>query len=154
MKSLKTTVKILSLLLVFVLAGCSSAPVLSVDNQEWRLQTAAKLNSKTEDYTLIARSSEWNTDDETVHIADIVLSAKDGVITVTDRETQKTYTGTYKKSKSSQNAGTIYEIRIENLSGYGTAAFTEYGDGTKIPTFPLTLIDGDIQYALYFQAKA
>lgn len=141
--------------MVFVLCtvtffGCGNR--VDIDEHEWHLQVAHRLNTATQTQTLLARHENWTTEDDTVPVVDVVLVAQNGKITITDKGTDKTYTGTYQKTQSGVGES-VYELTVEGLSGHGTVAFTTYADGAKTPTFPFALIEGDMQYSLHFQAE-
>ena len=156
MKSSKLLMFILGFVMVFTLAGCNNSSdnstVVSIDGHEWHLQVANELNIKNEANTLIARDDTWVTEDTDAPVVDVILVAKNGKLTITDKDSEKTYSGAYKEMESTQD-GTIFEITIGSLSGHGTVSVTKYLDGTEIPTFAISIVDGDTQYALQFQGK-
>lgn len=133
------------------LFGCGNA--LTADEFEWRLQTAHTFDAQTQTLTIIARDEKWAAENTAAPVVDVALVAKDGVITITDNGAKRAYTGTYEKIQSGNKGETVYKLTVGRLSGQGTVAYTQYDDGTKQPTFPVALIDGNIQYSLFFYAK-
>lgn len=138
------------ILCLFSLAGCGNK--IAITEYEWQLQVAHKLNTETMESTMLAGVESWVNTDESASVVDVVLVAKDGTITITDKTNNKTYSGSYKHTDTSVKE-MMYEFSIGNLQGHGVTAYTEYNNGTKTPTLPITLIDGDVQYSLHFQNK-
>lgn len=156
MKSRNRVVCLLvSALSALLLAGCSHTPETAaslLDGTEWHLQTASEVNAAEGTSVLLAAGSDaWATEDG-VPVLDVVLVAEDGKLTITDNSNAKTYTGTCRQAEAAQDSAG-FEVTLEGLSGYGAVSVTKYADGTETPTLPITVVDGDLQYALYFQAE-
>ena len=78
-------------------------------------------------------------------IVDIMLTAKDGEITLTDVTNNKTYTGTYKMTEETSKSAT-YEIEIDDIEGIATITITEHFGNILTPTLSINLGG----YTVYF----
>lgn len=81
-------------------------------------------------------------------VVDVTLTAKDGLITLTDTTNGKTYSGTYEAINKTA-AGTEYNVTIDGITGFASAAMTTYSDGKKQPTLTINLGE----YSVYFIAQ-
>lgn len=85
-------------------------------------------------------------------MVDLMCSAADGKLTITNKTNDEIYQGTYKLSDNSLES-TIYEVSIDDDTGNAVTAYTKYEDGfantSKTPTLIITIGD----YTLDFQAK-
>ncbi len=93
----------------------------------------------------IASNNDAEISDTTKKI-NITLTAKNGIITITDRINECTYSGTYKRTRTTPQ-GTDYEIAIAGKAGYAGVSMTTYADGSQTPTLPITI--GDYTLQLY-----
>lgn len=142
--------KFLSAFLIFTFAfafSSCSTDVVAIEDYEWKMRTVMSNDievAQNEDEFIVAvgENDELYPD---APIIEMTLIAKDGKITITDTTNNKTYSGTYKVQQKTPK-GTDYEITIDGLTGYATAAPTEYYDGSAVPTLPINLGD----YSLYF----
>ncbi len=140
----KPIILCLALVLVFSMAGCSSNNI-KIDDYEWELSRVMILENELP--VTIASNNDTEISDTTKKI-DITLVAKDGVITITDKINDCTYSGTYKRTKTTPE-GTDYEITIDGKEGYAGVAMTTYADGSQVPTLPISLGEYTLQlYAL------
>lgn len=138
----------LFLILTFVLAlSACSTDIVSIEDYEWKMRTVTSNDIEVAQSAdeLVVAVGEADESYPNAEIVDLTLSAKDGTITVTDATNGKTYSGSYKVQQKTPK-GTTYEITVDGVTGYATAAPTEYHDGSEIPTLPINLGD----YSLYF----
>lgn len=78
-------------------------------------------------------------------VVDMILTATNGEITLTDTTNNKTYTGTYKMTEETSKTAT-YEIEIDGIAGDATIAITEHLGNRLTPTLPINLGE----YTVYF----
>ena len=78
-------------------------------------------------------------------IVNLILTAKDGVLTLIDSTNGKTYTGSYEVMNKTPD-GADYKVPIDGHDGYASAAMTTYADNSQKPTLPVNLGD----YSIYF----
>ena len=77
--------------------------------------------------------------------------AKYGIITIIDStDTNKSFSGTYKKVDVIDVETIVYQVTISELSGNANVSTTKYNDGSKTKTLIFTLLKNDIQYTLNF----
>ena len=148
--------KIKKLLFAFFLCiftipfSACNADVAAIGDYVWNMRTVASNDIEAaqaldEFIIAVGEADERYPDAE---IVDLTLTAKDGVITITDTTNGKTYIGTYEVLKKTPK-GTDYEIFIDGASGYSTVAPTEYYDGSEIPTLTINIAG----YSMYFIPK-
>ncbi len=142
----KLMILCLTLVLVFSMAGCSSNSI-KIEDYEWELSRVMILENELP--VTIASNNDTEISDTTKKI-DITLVAKDGVITITDKINDCTYSGTYKRTKTTP-AGTDYEITIEGKEAHAGVAMTTYADGSQVPTLPISL--GEYTLQLYAEVS-
>ena len=135
---------LLVLILVLSFSSCSFGKV-KIDDYTWTLRTAMYIQ---EEELVVCASEAPSSTHPQASIVEVVLTASDGKITITDSTNQKSYEGTYKVTNKTP-AGTDYEVVIDGKSGYATCAMTTYANGNEEPTLPINL-DG---YSLYFYAE-
>ena len=128
------------------LASCG-ADVLSIEDYEWKMRAVMNndINVSLNEDELVVAVGEVDDIHPNAQIVDLILVAKDGLITFTDATNNKKYSGTYKVQQKTPK-GTDYEISINGITGYATVAPTEYYGGSEEPTLPIS-IGG---YSLYF----
>lgn len=139
--------KIFCLLLICVLAvfitACGNDEI-TIEGHEWQLRTAANINAE----GLVVAVSEKTEAYPEAEVVEVVLTAEDGEIVITDKTNSKTYVGAYEEMYVTNNSED-YKIILKGKDGYATVAYTTYDDGTKELTLPVT-IDG---YDMYFYAN-
>lgn len=144
---MKKILSVFSLLvLVFAISACN-VDRLAIEDHKWKMRTVMSNNigaaeNEAELVLAVGEADELYPDAEIVNMS---LTAKNGKLTLTDATNGKTYSGTYKLLEKTPS-GTDYEVIIDGINGYATAAPTEYYDGDEIPTLPIN--PGD--YSLYF----
>lgn len=140
--------KIISVLLICILvmifSDCGKDEI-KIEDYEWKLRTAANINAE----GLIVAVGEKDEAYPDAKVVDVVLTAKDGELVITDKTNDETYEGAYEEmfvTDSSED----YKIIIKGKDGYATVAYTTYADGKKELTLPIT-ISG---YDMYFYANS
>ncbi len=131
-----------TLLLIFSACGVR---IPQIEDCEWQMRYI--MHGENHELIVDAVKKKDNTHPE-AKIIDMTLTAKDGIITITDATNQKTYTGTYSPESKTPD-GTNYEVTIDDKTGYAIVAMTTYANGTEEPTLPINLGD----FSLYFYAK-
>lgn len=138
--------KIISFLLtttmLFALSACG-AEKMKIEDYEWQMRTVMKNDSELV-VSAVGEADEVHPD---AKVVDLILTAKDGKITVTDATNNITYEGTY-TVEGKNPKGTDYKVTIDGKEGYATVAMTKYDDGSEEPTLPINLGD----YSIYFYA--
>lgn len=144
----KSLAVILLSMLFLTLTACSS-DAIEIEDYEWKMRTVMSNDIELADSDAVVLAvGEYDELYPNAEIVDLILTAKDGKITVTDATNGKTYEGTYKVTQTTPK-GTDYEITIDGKSGFATVAMTEYYEGDDEPTLPINLGD----YTLYFIEK-
>lgn len=134
-----------STIFLFSLTSCKQTGRMTIENNEWVLST---IQSSEQNGDIIAYNPNDNTVivPENAIIIELLCSAKDNILTLSDETNSKTYTGEYKELDDNFES-TIYEIIINGEQGTAVAATTKYVDGSQIPALIITLGD----YTLNFQ---
>lgn len=130
------------LILVMIFSACGNDEV-KIEGHEWHLRTAVNLEKE----GLVVAVGEKDEAYSDAQVVDVVLTANDGEIIITDKTNDETYVGAYEEmfiTDSSED----YKIIMKGKDGYATVAYTTYADGTKELTLPIT-IGG---YDMYFYA--
>lgn len=137
---------LITVIILFTLTACN-VDVLAIEDYEWKMRAVMNndINISQNEEELVVAVGETDDIHPDAKIVDLFLTAKDGLITVNDITNNKTYNGSYKVQQKTPK-GTDYEIMIDGITGYATVAPTEYYDGSKEPTLPIS-IGG---YSLYF----
>ncbi len=131
-------------ILVMIFSACGKDEI-KIEDYEWQLRTAANINAE----GLVVAVGEKNEAYPDAKVVDVVLTAKDGELVITDKTNDETYEGAYEEmfiTDSSED----YKIIIKGKDGYATVAYTTYADGTKELTLPIT-VGG---YDMYFYANS
>ena len=126
-----------------LITGCSSEAV-SIEDHVWKLRTVI-VNDSDASVPAVGEPDEVYPE---AKVVDVTLTAKDGMITITDATNGKTYAGTYEAANKTP-AGTDYNVTIDGIAGFAAVAMTTYSDGEKQPTLPINLGD----YSVYFIAQ-
>lgn len=132
-----------TLLVVLLSLSACGGDVLSIEDYVWKAQTVMKItNNPDEIVVAVGEEDDIHPD---AKIVNLILAAKDGVITLTDKTNGKIYSGSYTVQQKTPE-GTDYEIIIDEIKGYATVADTTYYDGSEVPTLPINLGE----YSFYF----
>lgn len=138
--------KIIPVLFICILAMIFSAcgkSEIGIEDYEWKLRTAVNMNQA----GLVVAVGEKDDAHPDAKIVDVVLTANDGELVITDKTNNETYEGAYEEMYITDSSED-YKIIIKGKDGYATVAYTTYADGTREPTLPIA-VDG---YDLYFYA--
>lgn len=130
-------------ILVMIFSACGKDEI-KIEDYEWKLRTAANINTE----NLVVAVGEKDEAYPDAKVVDVVLTAKDGELVITDKTNDETYEGAYEEMLITDSSED-YKIIIKGKDGYATVAYTTYADGTKELTLPIT-IDG---YDMYFYAN-
>ena len=133
--------------MIMLLSSCGikGKPVVYIELYEWKLQSVMCNNTEIADEELVIAVGEQDELYPNAKVVDILLTAKNGEITLTDTTNNKTYTGTYKMTEETSKSVT-YEIEIDGIAGNATIAITEHLGNRLTPTLPIDLGE----YSVYF----
>ncbi len=141
----------MSLLLLFVilltnLVSCGDK--ITVEKYVWRLKFAEKSGFETSERELIACSKDYETD-EVVPIVEVFLTAQDGIITISDNNSDENYAVNYERNERF-DYGITYKLSYQRFSGDALVNFQKDNENSA-PTLMLTLSNKyDTQYELHF----
>ena len=131
-------------ILVMIFSACGKDEI-KIEDYEWKLRTAANINEE----GLVVAVGEKDKAYPDAKVVDVVLTAKDGELVITDKTNDETYEGAYEEMLITDSSED-YKIIIKGKDGYATVAYTTYADGRKELTLPIT-IGG---YDMYFYANS
>ena len=141
--------KIISLFIVstllMVMAGCQNTNI-AVENYEWKMNVIQSY----ENYGKIIACEEsekgkLENNGEGVAVIDMIMTAKDGVLTITDITNDKKYTGKYTK-KESKAESTLYSVTMNGKEWNAVLSFTKYYEGGDKATLIISNSDYSIQF--------
>lgn len=132
-------------LLLLILVGCGSSKIPKIEDYNWVMTSVQSVEAGGQ---AVAYGERGSSTLETAKQMELLCQAQGGNLTLTDRTNDRTYTGTYQRSKDSPQ-GVIYEISVEGQQGYAAVAMTTYQDGSQQPTLIFNLGD----YAVNFFAE-
>lgn len=133
---------IIPLLCLALFTGCAQSRSVDIEDYVWQMFS---IQSIAENGAAIAYGPEGSSALEDAAELDMVCEASGGVLSLTDKTNEKTYTGIYSEKQASPES-VIYEIEIAENKGYGTAALTEYEDGTTRATLILAVGDYSLNF--------
>ena len=142
---MKKIIPVLFILIMVMIFSACGKDEIKIEDYEWKLRTAANINAE----GLVVAVGDKDEANPDAAVVDVILTAKDGEIIITDKTNDETYTGAYEEmfiTDSSED----YKIIMKGKDGYATVAYTTYADGTKELTLPIT-IGG---YDMYFYANS
>ena len=144
---MKRIVLVLALIMTMLLSACGvkGKPVVYIELYEWKLQSVMSNDTEVADEELVIAVGEQDELYPNAKVVDILLTAKNGEITLTDTTNNNTYTGTYKMTEETSKSVT-YEIEIDGIAGNATIAITEHLGNMLTPTLPIDLGE----YTVYF----
>ena len=144
---MKRIVLVLALVMTMLLSACGvkGKPVVYIELYEWKLQSVMSNDTEVADEELVIAVGEQDELYPNAKVVDILLTAKNGEITLTDTTNNNTYTGTYKMTEETSKSVT-YEIEIDGIAGNATIAITEHLGNMLTPTLPIDLGE----YTVYF----
>lgn len=126
---------IIFIALIFLLAGCSHTDVPKIDEYTWEMTS---VQSKANEGQAVAYGERGSSTLENALPMELICTAKDGVLMLTDRTNGKTYSGTYKQ-KETDPQSTHYDVTLDGADGLAVVAMTTYHDGSQDPTFIINL---------------
>ena len=129
---------------LFFFAGCNSRETHQIDDYIWEMISIQSIDEGGE---IVAHGSTATDVLETDVQKELICRAKNGILTLTDKTADKTYTGAYRLETTTPDS-VIYMVTIENSDGTAVAAHTTYADGSREPTL-IIITDG---YVLNFFA--
>jgi hypothetical protein len=141
---MKKIIPVLFILITAMIFSACGKEEIGIEDYEWHLRTAANVNSE----GLVVAVDEKSELYPDAKVVDVVLTAKDGELIITDKTNDEVYEGAYEEMLVTESSED-YKIIIKGKDGYAAVAYTTYDDGTKEPTLPIT-IGG---YDLYFYAN-
>ena len=143
----KITVLVLAIVMTMLLSACGikGKPVVYIDSYEWKLQSVMNNDTGVADEEIVIAVGEQDELYPNAKVVDVVLTANNGEITLTDATNNKTYTGTYKMTEETSKSAT-YEIVIDDIEGNATITLTEHLGNRLTPTLPINLGE----YTVYF----
>lgn len=118
--------------------GIKGKPVVYVESYEWKMMSVMSNNTDLSEDELVIAVGEQDELYPNAKVVDIILTATNGEITLTDATNNKTYTGTYKMTEETSKTAT-YEIEIDGIAGDATIAITEHLGNRLTPTLPINL---------------
>ena len=127
------------ILLIFLSFASCGIGKLTIEDHEWKM-AAVMINDMelADSDSIVIAVGEPDEVHPNAPVVDIILTAKDGQLTVTDMTNDKVYKGTYKVTQITPR-GTDYKIELDGQSGYATVAPTKYYGGEEVPTLPINL---------------
>ena len=156
MKKIGSFIGVIVIIFIFGSALCACTDPnakneIKIENADWKLQVAMRVDVENQDSEVIARNNAWNLEDTTVPVVDVNLVAQNGMITITDlSDTTTSFNGAYQKADTINLETVIYTVTVGNLMGNANVSFTKDNKGAKQRTLILTLLKDDIQYTLHF----
>lgn len=131
-------------LLVCALSGCGAQKSM-LETYEWSMNSIMSTNG---DFIVMEAVSEANDAYPAAPVLDMVLTAKNGMLSLTDKTNGRSYSGTYQLTDQSVECD-IYSITLNGKSGYAACTMTKYNDGSEKATLTADLGN----YSLYFFVK-
>ena len=128
----RTLAALFALLWVFCLCGCSNENKNpTIEAYTWRLTTVQE-GQRGE---AVACDPQLVSENEGARALEMLCTAQNGELTLTDRTNRKSYKGRYSLLEKSPDSF-IYEVTIEDTAGYavtGTASYTAYEEEEQTP---------------------
>ncbi|MBO5415216.1 MAG: hypothetical protein J6A83_01125 [Clostridia bacterium] len=143
---MKRTISMIILIATLTIAfsACGLGKV-NIEDYEWKMRYVMHGE---DNEVVVDAVGEYDAAHSEANIVELILTAKDGKITISDLTNNKTYDGTYAVEQKT-HVGTDYKITIDGKEGYATVAMTTYADETEEPTLPINLGT----YSIYFYAE-
>ena len=137
------------LVFIFVFSGCSGTEKVKIENNNWVFSRVS--DDKNNKIIFCAKENELKFKD--AKISDLTFSADKSSITITNAETDESWTLEYSENKSAEtnnSDGFVYDIYYKNeaeyLKGYATTGSTNKSDISS-DRYLIITIGG---YSLYF----
>ena len=144
--------RLIPLVLVFVLCvalvGCSGAEK-DIDECSWELVNAFNAFSVQGGYSIAESiNNKPENPDERVDYINCIMTANDGVFSITDKTNDVIYGGTY-RLQSVQPEVTNYIITINDVEGTAVSGTITYADGSTTNTLIISISDYTITFYEY-----
>ena len=131
---------ILVLILCFSLAGCGGAEK-NIDECSWEFVNAFNAFSVQGGYSIAESIKNKPEDpDERVDYINCIMTANEGVFSITDKTNDVIYGGTY-RLQSVQPEVTNYIITINDVEGTAVSGTITYADGSTTNTLIISISD-------------
>ena len=125
-----------------ILSACAFEDV-KIEDYTWELSLAFYVEN--EEVVVCATDASGSDLHPDAAVVDATLTARDGILTVTDHTNNCSYQGTYRLTQIHPR-GRDYEITLDGKTGHATVAMTTYADGTQTPTLPISLGKHSLQF--------
>lgn len=147
---MKRLVLFFPIIFAIILLSSCAIDLASIEDYEWKMSAvmSASVSDAQDERDFVIAVGEEDAAHPDAKIVELVLTANDGILTLTDASAGKTHNGTYKITAKTPKS-IDYEVTIDGIKGYATVAPTKYYDGSEVPTLPISIGD----YSLYFIPK-
>ncbi len=132
-KILALTVTLFAIM-AFCLSGCGNSASVSIEDYQWTVTTI----QENESGNVVACSDDYADLFPDAAQIDVSCTTNSTELTLTNQTDQQSYSGTYAEESSRPEAIT-YSISIGEDVGTAVCAWTTYQDGSKAPTFILSI---------------
>jgi len=142
MKQVRRCFIILPILLL--LTSCGNGDIPKIDAYTWQMTS---IQSSEANGGVITYGERWSADTSEIAAAeiDMICTAKDGILTLTDHTNAVTYTGSYTVSSENPD-GAIYNVTLNGQEGVAVTGMTTYSDDAKEATFIINLGEHTINF--------
>ena len=130
-------ISIVFIALLLLTTGCSQADVPKIDEYTWEMTS---VQSKAQNGDAVAYGERGNSTLNTAAYIELVCTAEDGTLMLTDLTNSTTYAGTY-KLKDTDPRSANYEVMLDGKDGLAVVAMTTYQDGSQDPKLNINLDD-------------
>lgn len=145
----KFLISVLPIMLLLCFCGCSGNQTVKIDEYDWTMVT---VQSIAENGNVIAYNPEEMSEDDIVYTEaekmEIILTAQNGNLILSDKTGSKDYEGTYKVKKAELDT-MIYEVNVNGKTGNAVISWFISSSGSKSVILILSLGD----YTINFQAQ-
>lgn len=139
-----TTLLLSACILITLLTGCSSK-VVEIEEHNWKYSTI----QNRENGQVIYCSTENKKLYEDAEVLDIWCSADDGILLISNNNTQETWSFTYSLNSKSSNS-CLYDVRYSadnEVSGMATVGITDKANENDEYTLIITIDDYVLNFA-------
>lgn len=134
-------------LFALLMTGCSTdadsnANSPTIDQYSWHMTS---VQSKEAEGQAIVYGPGGNSTLDTAAEIILTCSAENGEFLLTDETNEKTYSGAYTLTDTSQDS-LIYEVTVGETDGMAVVAMTTYHDDSQMPTLIISLGDYSLNF--------
>lgn len=129
-------------MLIFTLNGCGRNDIPKIETNVWSMSSIQSMENNGE---ILVHGAGEDVLPEGSTILVLTCLAQDGILTITDRTNNESYTGTYKLDESNASSN-IYSIVLENLEGMAVVSLTSYQNGAETDTLIVRLQDYTLNF--------